>query len=99
MNTRNGDDRCDEFDLESREIERAHPFGPIAIGVRGLDLGNEVLVAGKEDDEDEIAGERNVEKREDEKNDVLLLHPENTRRLQVEFAEERDDEDAARSDE
>jgi len=63
LNRRNGDDRRQQLEFEGSEIDLAHPLGPIAVAAM-IDARDEILIAGKNDDHDQRAGEREIDQRE-----------------------------------
>ncbi len=58
-----------QFLLQPGEIDLGHPFRPIRMAA-GIDLGNEILVAGKHHDQDQVAGQRDVDQAEHAEDDV-----------------------------
>ena len=54
FNPRNGDDRTDQFHFQISETNVPHPAWPV-FGFAGVDLGDEILVTGEDDDDQQIA--------------------------------------------
>ena len=65
-------DRGEQLLLQSAEIDLGHPIRPIRVTAR-INLRDEILVAGEHHDQDQIAGQRDVDQREHAQDDVGLL--------------------------
>lgn len=67
LHGRDRDDRGHQFLLQPAEIDLLHPVRPVAVAV-ALDARYEILVAGKNHDQYEISGEREIDQRQDTEN-------------------------------
>src|SRR6266702_1990932 len=72
LDRRDRDDRGQELLLQAAEIDLGHPVRPVRMAA-GVDLRDEVFVAGEHHDQDQIAGQRDIDQREHAEDDVGLL--------------------------
>src|ERR1700733_3961217 len=72
------DDRAEQLLLERAEIDMGQAFGPVGMRI-GMDAADEILVAGENDDKDQIGRQRQVDQVEQAGDHVvpaLALHLE-----------------------
>ena len=72
LDRRDRDDRGEQLLLQPAEIDLGHPVRPVRMAA-GIDLRDEILVAGKHHDQDQIAGQRHVDQRQHAEDDVGFL--------------------------
>ncbi|MPN22749.1 hypothetical protein SDC9_170132 [bioreactor metagenome] len=89
----NGDDRADQLHLQVGEADMAHPVRAVLV-VAGVDLRDEVLVAGEDDDDQQVGDHHDVDQRQDADDDVAAVGAEDLRRELEELLDELDQQDA-----
>ena len=65
--------RRHQFQLQAREIHGAHPARAILV-VAGVDLGDKVLVAGKDHDQQQVTCQRQVDQRQRHQDRLFRRH-------------------------
>ncbi len=72
LDRRYRDDGGKQLLLQPGKIDLGHPFRPVRMAA-GIDPRDEILIAGKHHDHDQIADQRDVDQRQHAEDDVGLL--------------------------
>src|SRR5262249_14266009 len=94
LDSRDGGDRTEQLQLEAAEVALGNAGGPIRV-LLGIDLVDEILVTGEDDDQDQVRHQRKIDQVQDTDDEFLApraaqVH-EQLVALQQGLADEKDD--------